>query len=76
MRWLDKTIKSTVERAVEDYCDEHLDAAIKRILDNHPRFQFVKVMQMQMLRCDPKMDPREAWNTAALCSNCTKGGAA
>ncbi len=69
MAWLDPIIKRAVDRAIREHFDgplrEAIDArmkdAVQRVCDNSPRFQFVKAMQLQMLGCDPKMDPREAW---------------
>jgi len=61
---LDRLIKRTVDRTVREYVSKQLDDAVDRAIANNPRFQFVKAMQLQMLGCDPQMDPREAWNVA------------
>ena len=70
MGWLDPLIKRTVEAAIEDVLPRHIEAAVDRAIETNPRFRFCKAMQMEMLRCDPKMNPRDAWNTAvaALCN--------
>lgn len=64
MGLLDWTIRRSVEKAVQETIDQKLTEAINDAVDNNPRIKFVKAMQMQMLGCDPKMDPREAWNAA------------
>lgn len=69
MGWADPLIKRTVERSVEAYFasdkfDDLMSRAIMDALRKNPRIKFVKTMQMQMLGCDPKMDPREAWDAA------------
>lgn len=61
---LDRMIRRTVEKAVRETIDAKMDEAIDRAIRNNPRIQFVKAMQMQMLGCDPQMDPREAWDAA------------
>lgn len=73
---LDRLIKRTVEKHLTEHLNQHIDAAIRLAMKRNPRFQFVKAMQMQMLGCDPKMDPREAWNAAvnALNSFCEEEG--
>lgn len=61
---LDFLIRRTVDKAVRETIDKKLDDAIDRAIRANPRFQFVKTMQLQMLGCDPQMDPRKAWNIA------------
>jgi len=53
-----------ITRAVEQQLGKHMDAAIDRALAKNPLLQFLKTMQMQMLGCDPTMDPLEAWRIA------------
>jgi len=61
---LDWLIKRTVEKVVRQTIDRKMVDAVDRAVRNNPRVKFIKVMQMQMLGCDPKMDPREAWDAA------------
>lgn len=64
MGWLNRKIERAVTDAVADGIDRHLDTAIDRAIAQSPVFQFLKAMQMQMLGCDPKMKPRDAWRVA------------
>jgi hypothetical protein len=66
----DRLIQRTVEKTVRETIDRQVDAAVDRIVRNHPRFQFVKTMQLQMLGCDPQMNSRKAWNAAVEALNC------
>lgn len=59
-----KAIAERAEPIIHEAIERHIDDAVRRVVANHPRFQFVKAMQLQMLGCDPKMDPREAWSAA------------
>lgn len=61
---LGRLFRRTIEDTVREVAERHIDDAVDRIVRNHPRFQFVKAMQLQMLACDPTMNPREAWNAA------------
>ena len=65
MSWLlDFLIRRTVKKAVKETVDRKITEAVDRAVATNPRIQFIKTMQMQMLGCDPKMDPREAWDAA------------
>lgn len=69
-------IERTAKEAVHESIDRHIEEAIDRAIRNNPFIQFVKTMQMQMLGCDPTMDPKEAWNAAieALRNFCADEG--
>jgi hypothetical protein len=69
---IDRIIRRTVDRAVKETIGQKITEAVDRAIESNPRIQFIKTMQMQMLSCDPKMDPREAWRAAveALKSFC------
>ena len=61
----DRMIERAVQKHVSAAVERHIEAAVDRALTNSPRIQFVKTMQLEMLACDPKMDPRKAWYAAA-----------
>jgi hypothetical protein len=62
---LGRHIERVITKHIADSVNRHLDDAIDRAIQANPRFQFVKAMQLQMLGCDPAMEPREAWRVAA-----------
>jgi hypothetical protein len=47
-----------------DSFDKIMRDAIDRAIASSPVIVFTKAMQMEMLRVDPKMPPREAWAVA------------
>lgn len=62
---VDRMIERAARKLVGAAFERHIEAAVDRALTNNPRIQFVKTMQLEMLACDPKMDPRKAWYAAA-----------
>ncbi len=64
MGWLDKKIEHAVTGAVAEGVERHLGAAIDRAIEQSPVFNFLRAMQAQMLGCDPKMKPLDAWRVA------------
>lgn len=66
MGWLDASIKRGIESGIKASLDKHLDAAIDRALANNPVITFIKAGQMEMLRIDPTMDVRQAWEVSRM----------
>lgn len=66
MGWLDSAIRRGVESGVKASLDKHLDAAIDKAIKNSPLITFIKAGQMEMLRVDPSMDMRAAWEASRV----------
>lgn len=69
MALFDFLIKRAAENAVDEFFQsEKFDALLRNSIDEvlrkNPVIRFVKAMQMEMIRIDPKMDMRAAWDVA------------
>jgi hypothetical protein len=69
MGWLDsiirRTVKDTIDRSVTSGAlRDEIEKIIRREMASNPRFQFVKAMQIELLKHAPKMPKREAWDLA------------
>ena len=68
-RMFDRRIEQAVENAVKEVFDSpkiqaKLGEIVADVVANHKGLQFIKAMQLEMLRVDPKLDVRMAWNAA------------
>jgi hypothetical protein len=69
MALFDFLIKRSAEKAVDEFFQsEKFDALLRNgideVLRKNPVIRFIKSMQLEMLRVDPGMDRKRAWDTA------------